>query len=98
MDTNQEKERKLIRCVKCGNPIATVNGSEITLIKNNKGKPMRIKVAVQHDAGGRFDISCECGGGFSFSTVRKTLPMAYHVIPKSNDDNAVDKPSVDASH
>ena len=92
MSTSQEKERRLIRCTMCNNPIATINGNEITLTKNSKGVPMRIKVAVKHDAGGRFNIGCECGGGFSFSTVQKTLPMTY-VVAESKRDKAVDKPT-----
>jgi len=83
MDLNKKNKfaRNLFRCPKCNKPIAEIRGNEIYLIKYNKGKPMYVKVEVDHDAGGRFKVSCDCGGYFARNL--KTLGMTYAVKSKT---------------
>lgn len=73
--------RKLIRCPRCNKPLAEKRGNQIYLMKYNKGKPMYVKLEVNHDAGGRFEISCDCGG-YLVTTV-KALEMTYAIKNKS---------------
>lgn len=79
MNLNQKNKftRNLFRCPKCNKPIAEIRGNAIYLIKYSKGEPMRVKVEVNHDAGGRFKVSCDCGG--YFATTVKTLGMTYTI-------------------
>ncbi len=42
---------------------------------------MYVKLEVNHDAGGRFEISCDCGG-YLVTTV-KALEMTYAIKNKS---------------
>lgn len=83
--TLQYTNKKLIRCSRCHQPLAEVEGHEIYLLKYHHGEPVRIKIAVKHDFGGRFDISCECG--FAFSTVLKSLSMTYVVARPQESHN-----------
>jgi hypothetical protein len=82
MDLNKKNKfaRNLFRCPKCNKPIAEIRGNEIYLIKYSKGKPIYVKIEVDHDAGGRFKVSCDCGG--YFATTVKTLEMTYAVKSK----------------
>jgi len=79
MDLNKKNkfERNLFRCPKCNKPIAEIRGNTIYLIKYIEGKPNSVKVEVSHDAGGRFKVSCDCGG--YFATTLKTLGMTYAI-------------------
>ena len=89
-----ERENNLIRCPKCGTPLAEVQGNNVEFLKHQGGKTVRVKVRVQHDAGGRFDIDCDncgAGGGFSFGRAQKTLPMKYEVKPAPPSEPPVDK-------
>jgi DNA-directed RNA polymerase subunit RPC12/RpoP len=90
METTNSDRGRLIRCPKCGKPIAEVGANKISVLKYSQGKPTYITVGVKHDSGGSIDVGCErCGS--SFSTVQKTLSMTYVIAtPKKKKD--VEKP------
>ena len=79
MDLNEKNKfaRHLVRCPKCNKPIAEIRGNEIYVEKFIKGKPTYVKTEINHDAGGRFKITCDCGG--YFATTVKTLGMTYTI-------------------
>lgn len=82
MNPNKKNKpaRNLFRCPKCNKPLAEKRGNQIYLMKYSKGKPMYVKVKVDHDAGGRLEISCDCGG--SLVTTTKALEMTYVIKKK----------------
>lgn len=63
-------EKRLLRCPvsKCNKPLAERKGNEIYLLKYQDGKPFKIKLEIQHYAGGHFKLSCDCGGGHIFAS------------------------------
>jgi len=69
--------RKLLHCPKCNRVLAEIRGNQIYLMKYIKGEPHPVKVEVEHDAGGKFRIECECGG--CFERAAKALKMTYAI-------------------
>ena len=79
MDIQNKNEiaKTLIRCPKCDKALAKIRGNQIYLIQYTKGKPSSTEIEVHHDAGGKFKISCDCGG--SFARTVKSLGLKYVV-------------------
>lgn len=83
MNEKEPKKRRIF-CPKCGKPIAEVAGKSIYFLERSGGKTAKIKMTVEHKAGGKSTITCDCGG--TFSTTILALPMTYVIAPKKEDD------------
>jgi len=46
-------------------------------MKYVRGEPVYVKIEIDHDAGGKFEISCDCGK--CFATTVKALKMTYAI-------------------
>jgi len=72
--------RKLLRCTNCNKPLAEIRDGEILVLQRNGGKIGYTEINIQHNAGGRTQITCsDCDEKHFFATQEKTLGLSYAI-------------------
>lgn len=82
MDYHEKEKfkREIHQCPKCNRNIAERRGNQLYFLHYSDGKRDQVKVEVNHDAGGRVEVECPCGGKLIIT--QKTLSMEYAIKKK----------------